>query len=369
MNCKQLCPGYNLVFITPETFQNSARGHPSPTVALFHNDVERTSWTHMEFFVQAFNEGSADPFQYDFPASEEDISATRAVRVQKQLLQYAAIQMGHQHRLFTFALGIYGRLARFYRFDPSCIVVSEIFDYHDEPKTLAEFFLRYSTLSSAERGFDPTIIPATDAEKELYRLHIGDYLERVKEQNLRQYPRIRRVLTGDISILKIQVSDMDGKAHWYLGYRSPPPRLNSDPYGRLTRGYVVVPVSSMDRSANGDDMPSHKKCDKGKLYWLKDCWRTTKADSETEKYLHLKAAGVHNLPELVNGGDVLFGGEYQESENDSFLDDLDIPWTAASLNIQHMRHHRLVQSLLIPLWHVESARELVRAGRDSLEGA
>ena len=354
MNEKQLCPGYNFVFTSYAIEQASfAQDSPCPTVAIYKSGEDRMGWSHMELFAQMKRREFCDPYQHEISSNND--YTDESLEVRGELLQFAAFQMAHQHRLFIFALGIYGHHARFYRFDPSSIAVSASFNYQDDPKTLVEFLLRYSALSSVERGFDPTVIPATDAEKELYRSHIRDYLERVKEQRLRQYPGILRALNDDAQVSKIQVNDMDGKVHWFLGYRPALPRLNSDPCGRLTRGYIVVPVSSIEKSGMG------------KLYWLKDCWRWIHSEPEPKKHQHLKSMGVPNLPELVCGGDIVVDGELQETENAHFSHDPSIALVPSSATVQRMVHHRLVQGLLIPLWYIESARELIRAGCDASE--
>ena len=212
-----------------------------------------------------------------------------------------------------------------------------------------------------ERGFDPTVTPATGAERELYCSHLKNYLQRVEEKNLRMYPHVERLLAQNVPVFKIQVNDLDGGVHWYLG-SSPAiaiahARLNSAPCGRLTRGYIATPISPTEKS------------EKGKLYWLKDCWRSDHDESEPTKYQYLKTAGVPNLPELVHGADIIVENELQKTENYLLLQDDKILRAPRSSRPQRMVHHRLVQGLLIPLWYVESARELLRVGRDTLESA
>ena len=360
MNAERLCPGNDFVFVNHAIYEKYFSPlSPCPTVALYRKGTKRTDWTTMELFVQSKRHEYQDPYHHEFTLDDTTTPSDTSVEAQKQLLQFAAFQWNHQHRLFAFAVGIYDSRARFFRFDPSSVAVSESFNYRDEPRLLAEFFLRYSTLSPVERGFDPTVTPATGAERELYCSHLKNYLQRVEEKNLRMYPHVERLLAQNVPVFKIQVNDLDGGVHWYLG-SSPAiaiahARLNSAPCGRLTRGYIATPISPTEKS------------EKGKLYWLKDCWRSIRGDSETEKYSHLKNTGVPNLPELLCGGDVLTDDELQETENDSLVRYHGVSWTSPASPLQHMVHHRLVQGLLIPLWYVESAKELLRAGRDALE--
>ena len=138
----------------------------------------------MQCFVQLHNWHWLDPYRQNFSSEQEGLEdpSYDSTDVREQLLKHASLQMGHQFRLFTFAVGIFESRARFYRFDPSSILVSESFDYHDDPSTLAQFFLRYSVMTPAERGFDPTVTLASPTEKELYRSHIQHYLARTREK-------------------------------------------------------------------------------------------------------------------------------------------------------------------------------------------
>ena len=358
MNTKQLCPGHNFVFIDSgdaKAFFSPA--YPCPSVAVYRNETKRTDWMGMELFVQMKQYESEDPYRHEFLVDGNTTPSHESVDSRKQLFQFAAFQWDHQHRLFAFAIGIYDSTARFFRFDPSSVAVSQSFSYRDNPKLLAEFFLRYSALSPTERGFDPTVTPATDMERELYRSHLKDYLQRVKEENLRVYPRIQQILNQNMPVFKIQVNDLEGRVHWYLGCSPPIVQFNSAPCGRLTRGYVAVPALLTEASK------------KGRLYWLKDCWRSDHDESEPTKYQYLKTAGVPNLPELVHGADIIVENELQKTENYLLLQDDKILRAPRSSRPQRMVHHRLVQGLLIPLWYVESARELLRVGRDTLESA
>ena len=123
----------------------------------------------MDIFTQWRLDEERDGYRETFQDNQilDDGSET-ALGIRAQLFTRAAHLMDSQHRLFLFAVDIYGSRARLYRFDPSCVVVSEPIHYHEDPQLLYDFFVRDSSLSPEQRGHDPTVIPATEAEKTLF---------------------------------------------------------------------------------------------------------------------------------------------------------------------------------------------------------
>ena len=336
-------------------------------------------WPLIQIIIEFKCKSFMDPYRYAFSDKKTilDNPSHCATRSRGQMLTYAGLQMAHQFRRSVFAVGIYGSYARFFHIDPSSVVVSERFSIHDSAKILVEFFLRYAALTPTQRGFDPTVTPATEAEKILFRSHVKSYLERVKKENLRKYPGIDNVGNTGFPISKVGVSDEDGNLHLYLVCRPDSPIRNFVPCGRFTRGFIAVPIASAlsstgapAASANvensGGDSQSQNVGD-GRLYWLKDCWRPANSESETAMYKHLDSTKVPNLTEVICGGDVYFDGTLQQTENDSLLVDPKVAWRRPTLPIRRMVHHRLVQALLIPLYSDLNERELLRVGRDVLE--
>lgn len=379
MNDKNLCPGFVFVCTANHKDPKSASDMHSD-VSVYEQserddeDAPICDWPRIHIFIEFKRAKYMDGYRHKF-VNEDDIldnPSGDATRARGQIFAYAALQMGHQFRKFVLAVGIYGNYACFYRFDTSSATVSETFDIHQNARMLAEFFLRYSLLTPAERGFDPTVTPATEAEKTLFRSCVADYFERVKNENLRQYPGIENIGDEGFPVSKVQVNDMDGSLHWYLVCKPRATPLNFVPCGRFTRGFIAVPAPSTpfsdQRSASDDGEPETPTNNpKGKLYWLKDCWRPASGESESDMYRHLKESNVPNLPEIICGGDVIVDGEVQETDNDSLLTDPDATWRRPTAIIRPMVHHRIVQGLLIPLDYVEDAQVTLRAGRDVLE--
>ena len=371
MNEHKLCPGFT--FVCTAHSKDSASGTPMHSDVCTYAEVDMPDpptpfccWQLLHVITEFKAKAKSDPYlQYlDDKLGVLENGTDQGTANRGQMLSYAANQMDRQARLSLLSVGIYGSYARFFRFDHSSTVVSEAFDIHQDPWTLVEFFLRYAALTPQQRGFDPTVSPTTDAEKKLFHSHIKDYLQRVKDENLRLHPQAEGLGHGYFPILRVRVNDMDGSTHWYLICRPDSTVFNVIPCGRFTRGFFAVPVSPpSDRTA-----PVVVGDQKGKLFWLKDCWRPATHESEYAIYMDLKAKNVPNLPEVICGGDVCFGDDVQQSQNDAILADRRAVWVRpTSKALRHMVHHRIVQGLLIPLECVDSAKDLVYAGRDILE--
>ena len=100
------------------------------------------------------------------------------------MLAFVARPIDSQHRLCVYVVDIYGDRARIYRFDTSFVVVSEPILFREDGKLLDQFFLRYSAASPVERAFDPTVIPATVAEKTLFQERGYEVLRESREEQL-----------------------------------------------------------------------------------------------------------------------------------------------------------------------------------------
>ena len=372
MNKSNICP--NFVFVrTADTKDPKASTPMRSDVGMYAaSDLPPgvkafCNWLLLHLIIEFKTSTTLDPYVQS-PKDREILEngSDKSTENRGQMFAYIAQLLERQFRLFAFAIGIYGNYARFFRFDHSCVVVSERFDIHENARMLAEFFFRYSASNPQQRGFDPTITPATNPEKTLFRSHIQNYLKRVQQERLREHPQVRGLGDGYFPISRVQVNDTDGKLHWYLICRPDSPTLNVIPCGRFTRGFFAVPVSPPAILTN--EKPPVLVGQKGKFYWLKDCWRPAIFESEYEIYTDLKAHDVPNIPEVICGGDVRFGGHVQQSKNATYLVNPQATWIRpTSRALRPMIHHRIVEGLLIPFECIDNAEDLVRASRDITE--
>ena len=345
---------------------------PSPDIAIYPARTGHRSpcdWSRMDMFIEWRPDAERDGYRKTFIDNEPlDCDYRQKLKLRGQMFNFAGRIMDSQHRLFLFAVDIYGDYARLYRFDSSCVVVSEPILYREDSRPLDNFFLRYAAASPVERGHDPTVLPTTDAEKALFHARVVEYLERAKKHNLRSHPDAKK-LTDDI--VKIQVNDLDGNVHWYLACRSGQQSKGRSPCGRFTRGFIATLISlepptslpQLGEPQNAARTPHGQ----AHLYWLKDSWRPSCSESELSIYHKIKTRGVPNLPDIVCAGDILTEALPQSTLNDTMISGhSDYSWARPTKPIRHMIHHRIVSRLLIPITAIRDARELLLVGRDIL---
>ena len=324
-----------------------ARGKRTPTAL---------SWSLLDMYIEWKPDASDDCYRQIFFGEEVlDSDAEKHAQTRGQIYSYAAKALDSQHRRWIFALGVFGKFFRVFRFDPSSVVVSEPVSFMEHPEVMVEIFARFGCMTPAERGHDPTVTPATAAEKRLFRDQLRNYEIRVTEENLRLHPAVKNLDTT--KVVRIQVNnEEDGATHWYLASKPASLHPNRSPCGRLSRGLLAMPLKPGPQ-------------DKGKLYWLKDCWRSDQVESEASIYRRLKKKNVRNIPNIFCMGDVLEDGVVQETLNDTLLDDEDADsWRRPVHIVHHMIHYRLVSELLVPISSVEDVEDLLLVGRDILNG-
>lgn len=350
-----------------------------PDIAVYTSGETRTgplSWEGILSFVEwKVNVGTDG---YRSTGREDELLEATSISAHEfrgQMYSYAGQVMQSQHRLSIVSLSFHEDIARVYRFDPSCIVVSEPIFYRTDPTPILEIFWRLSAMSSAQRGYDPTVTPASSEERKIFRSRIDDYLKRVEKDNLRKHPDVERL---NNNIVKVQVNnEIDGTIHSYLACKPLPTReyvcTGFSPCGQMSQGFIATPLTStVAKSREGlRSKATHttirSTAPEGVLFWLKDSWRPSFAESETSVIANLKAKGVPNLPDIRHGGDVLFETATQETLNDTLrFDPSTEPWRWKTNIIHHMVHCRIVSRLLIPLDEVKDARELLSVGRDVL---
>ncbi|OBZ74007.1 hypothetical protein A0H81_06515 [Grifola frondosa] len=94
-----------------------------------------------------------------------------AQKARGQLAYYARHILARQHRQFLFMIVITKDHARLLRWDRVGAVVSKPFAYIKSPEILGGFVWRYSVMTPAQRGFDPTATPATKDEVALLKAY------------------------------------------------------------------------------------------------------------------------------------------------------------------------------------------------------
>ena len=137
-------------------------------------NISFLSWPHLDMFIEWKADAQVDAFRSSFPDDKRPMEADsiKATETRGQIYSYAAQVMDSQHRRWLFSVSVCGEWVRFYRYDASCVVVTEPFSFRDHPELFVEFFVRFGSMTAAERGYDPTVIPATATEKRTFRSRV-----------------------------------------------------------------------------------------------------------------------------------------------------------------------------------------------------
>jgi len=301
-------------FDTSNIPSGEAEAEYKPDVTIYEGKEEPpartvTSFQTMEMFVEFKHGNSADPFITEdkfFPKLFNNTSASRG-----QIALYSTRQQAYQFRTSIFNVGIFGRIARLFRWDRTGCQVTAPIDYSTEKgnRHLTEFFLRLDRMAGDPevRGWDPTVKDATVEETE-------DFVEAVKAAcEVRPEPERRStrgqkkevargkdlmdsMLCGLVKSVgdpseyprrKISIPDGETRKDYIVGR---PTSVLKAPTGRATRGFVAMSVKTKQ------------------LVFLKDSWRPDVEGIQPEDHwyqlLQEKRGSVKNIGAYSHGSDV-----------------------------------------------------------------
>ncbi|EPS94720.1 hypothetical protein FOMPIDRAFT_1090499, partial [Fomitopsis schrenkii] len=254
-----------------------------------------------------------------------------------QISRYAAKIMRRQFLSYCFTIFVCNNYAWLMRWDRAGLVISEPFDFIQQPQLLHRFLYRFACMTDIERGCDPTVQPAAKAEIERMRAftnldtdwHKAKFLGSVEE--------------GPVVKISVPAADMITRGELERGKKDKqpsnsselvPPReflvgkplfLSNSPTGSGTKGFIAYDVAE-DR-----------------LVFLKDCWRPEAKTyyPEGEVYLHLHSHNVQYIATPVGAGDVVDDcGGIHTTRADKFLQ-VDTP---------QWQHYRLIlEEVAMPL--------------------
>ncbi|CAL1708972.1 unnamed protein product [Somion occarium] len=352
INNSDVCPGFKLIDVSSSIDGNSVRLRPD--LVLVPADAEDLmDYTIMEFFVEAKLSDLTDSF-YNVQDTALDDTEEKptgdSAEALEQIASYAAALLARQHRTFAFSIAIYGQYVRFFRWDRAGCIVSDLFNLLEDSNLLADFFWCYAHMTREQRGFDPTVVPASAAESKLFSDALSRYIEESKPRDV-SYLQPSPDSTYPIS--KMHTPMAKGIRQLIVGK----PFWDADSPDRTTRAYAAY------------DMVEKK------IVFAKDSWRDQDEGmlSEAEIYDTLKKNNVPFLPEVIAAGDVYVKTKkkkmYQRtlikkwSTSNSKL----LLWRLPSADLRTLVHCRVVQELAYPLTSALSSKEAVQAIRDAIE--
>jgi len=226
-----------------------------------------TSFQTMEMFVELKHGSSSDLFGLEHNLVPKLVGTARASR--DQIILYSIRQRAYQFRTSTLSVGIFGKVARLFRWDNTGCNVSEPIDYSTEEGNcqLVEFFLRFDRMADdpEARGWDPTVSGATVEEVKAFAKAVevacgaqpDSNRVKTRSQKGAADPILSSLIDsvgGPTKYARRKVSVMDGPVGKdYIVGRST--YVSKASTGRVTRGFVAMSVQT------------------GELVFLKDTWR------------------------------------------------------------------------------------------------
>ncbi|KAF8869028.1 hypothetical protein CPB85DRAFT_1262615 [Mucidula mucida] len=126
---------------------------------------------------------SAESAVLDVPITANDwpgeSKSVHGKETRGQIASYAGITMFLSYRKHFMSVVVFGTYARLIFWDRRGAVVSRRFDYQEGggDKILFQFYLRFSQLTSEQRGYDPTVVevPPTDPDAEAALVQFKKY--------------------------------------------------------------------------------------------------------------------------------------------------------------------------------------------------
>ncbi|KIM40753.1 hypothetical protein M413DRAFT_446141 [Hebeloma cylindrosporum] len=247
-----------------------------------------------EYFIEVKTGKTFDPFvdndekgsdrdpQYPFEAIADSRMITRG-----QILTYCTAIARSQFRTHVFGVIIVGTRARLFRWNPSAMVVTSLFDYTDKTRNniLGQFIWCYDNASLRTRGHD-TSVRSIPEEKAITRFGEDEVEEVRKRNSLHSHFCIMNISDRD------QQVDENEEIHCFqhphlISY--PPPYQRTSPFGRMTRTLHALDEETKE------------------FVFVKDYWQV-RADGmmkESDVYAILEKHNVPNIAPFGNGNDVL----------------------------------------------------------------
>ncbi|KAI0070929.1 hypothetical protein K474DRAFT_1712887 [Panus rudis PR-1116 ss-1] len=309
-----------------------------------NGEIPEEAWAHCQVYLDLKPQSCSGAFSDDEGEPLESSSSTDGSETRTQLTDFAAALMSCQQRCFVFIIQICGKRARILRWGRSGCIVSESFDFHENPHHLAAFFYGYSKLNPEHQGHDPTAKFATAQQERLLREAINRFVQDSK----------------------MEVTVGAGENEFELIIRKP----FFD--ARCACGHSTRVDAAFD--------PERRK-----LLCLKDSWRSMEGGNQSEKdiYSHLCASDIPHIAENIFIDDVKYiprmSQETIANEPPEYViqrtltQELSAPaqdvpgWRKGCKPLREPVHCRLVQAPAFPLRLAKNSKEMVTAIRNAIE--
>ncbi|KIM35916.1 hypothetical protein M413DRAFT_449536 [Hebeloma cylindrosporum] len=337
---KKLLPGFKMVNTSSTPDANSVTGKQMKQDLATYEDTVDTSinlnqldkdtlpW---ELKPSSKGEPFSDPSEKATPEElanhSFETNTQDGALIRGQIAIYLTEVGARQHRTHTFLVFMTDTTVRFLRADRTGIIVTRSFHYRSNSQILAEFLWRFSQISPAQRGLDPTVRLATPAEEKVAREKLSEWAPE----------KFRPVVV-------IKVCDGKNGFREVIAWGS-----MSDAHsltGRATRGWPVFDLKAKN------------------VAFLKDSWRSDleHLDKESSILKELTDAKVRNIPKYICGDDV----PGQITRTQEFVGEA---WkagpTSESAKVKRLHHHLLTDFVGHRITKFKSSHELMKAIYDA----
>lgn len=361
-----------IAFNTSNIPSGEAEAEYKPDVTIYKRDGEQplkratTSFQTMEMFVEFKHGKSADPFATDDNIFPKIFNNTRVIR--GQITLYSTRQQAYQFRTSLFNVGIFGKVARLFRWDRTGCQVTEPIEYSTKKgnRQLVEFFQRLDQLADKPeaRGWDPTVEDAKTSEAEDFNNAVGAICRTrtrtaAKGGGKTTVPLFHGLTEsiGDPNKYlrrKVKVGDRNSNSKFYIVGR--PVSVLKAPTGRASRGFVAMAV------------------DTKRLVFLKDSWRPDIKGilPESHWYDRLrkeKSGGMKFIGAYSRGSDVFATKEFIKCTDHRQRTLTHLFGHQQTESMIGYIHHRVIESeLYLPLKMFRNSKHLTEIMGDTING-
>jgi hypothetical protein len=364
---------------TSNTPSNEAEAEYKPDVIIFKNDQEHPTHTlfqSMEMFVEFKHGDSSDPFN---PGDGLPPKLTNtAIATRGQIILYSIRQRAYQFRISSLSVGIFGGIARLFRWDNTGCVVSAPIKYSTEGGNcqLVEFFIRFNQTTAEARGWDPTVDYASTDEAQAFDSVIkaactskgpapepgGTATHKEKEGMDPIFSRLADSVGHPNVYLRRKVSVRDGEStrDYIIGRATSVLKAST---GRSTRGFVAMSAETKQ------------------LVFLKDSWRPgidgilpegswykifqEKYGDDRMKNIGL---GAYSHGSDVYAARVSTGVQDQEQKTITHIYAKELGLGGAEMMVGYIHHRVVLPTLYLPLGMFRNSKHLTSIMYDIANG-
>ncbi|RPD71860.1 hypothetical protein L226DRAFT_490826, partial [Lentinus tigrinus ALCF2SS1-7] len=308
LNKPGLCPDFTFV-ATPgkvdkadPTRQSVDLGmYPSTSAPKRPSDGShaRIDWSLVDIPIECKNHPTEeDPFDDDAPNSEPTAESRKAAL--GQILSYAELVFKYQQRTRLFMVDFLGDFVRLIHVDHGGLYATQKFNYKEEGEKVAEFFWRYSRMTPAQRGHDPTAVriphdsPLGLEMQRMAKMRGNDIKERDYVRAAFEKSLDRKWPWWCLNVPVVEDEGTQKEKHFTRKFLVGKPHFQAPGVaGRATRGYVALPLNASNQV-------------KGPFVYLKDAWRVVREGIEQEGSIlaELNQLKIENVPTLLYHGDI-----------------------------------------------------------------